>query len=631
MLDERLSALYKKIDEMEASEEWVALADVYKECIQISLSVYGEYHDETLALYSEDGGLLRNLGRYEESLEILRRALHCAGVLKGKEHLDYAAALVNLANLLRMMKYFHESETLFLEAKKIYERKNGSKLFQYAGLCNNLGLLYQNMERYENSIPLHLLSLDILKNDTTHEILYGVTLNNLVEPYKHTGQKEKAILCLNKAISIFEKHLEHASVLYAAAMNNLGIIYYEDKYFRRAKECFETALAISSKKLGKESESYLYSLQNYKRACAHLQSTIIESTVPTSGQEAQETEVKFSSLSAADLSASVLQSVTKKNHSIQKDSKGLDIAEAYFFDVCYPMLKKEFREYLPRMAAGLVGEGSECFGFDDAVSRDHDFGPAFQIFIPKKDWNIYGNRLAGRIQQLPKKYGCFESRSTSPLGAGRTGVLTIEDFYEKFLSIHEIPDNLNLWLQLDDIPLSTATNGRIFMDNLGEFTRIREGLLKHYPKDVWLKRLAFYCTQIAQSGQYNLLRCLKRGHFVSAFRALNEFVTSYISLIYLINKTYKPYYKWEHEGLKNLPILGKSTYDSINGLVLISLKENGKYAVFETEQLCQKAIEFLQKRNLTDSQSDFLLDHCPSILSRASDERIRHSDPWARF
>ena len=119
MLDERLSALYKKIDEMEASEEWVALADVYKECIQISLSVYGEYHDETLALYSEYGGLLRNLGRYEESLEILRRALHCAGVLKGKEHLDYAAALVNLANLLRMMKYFHESETLFLEAKNL--------------------------------------------------------------------------------------------------------------------------------------------------------------------------------------------------------------------------------------------------------------------------------------------------------------------------------------------------------------------------------------------------------------------------------------------------------------------------------------------------------------------------------
>ena len=30
MLDERLSALYKKIDEMEASEELAALADVYK-------------------------------------------------------------------------------------------------------------------------------------------------------------------------------------------------------------------------------------------------------------------------------------------------------------------------------------------------------------------------------------------------------------------------------------------------------------------------------------------------------------------------------------------------------------------------------------------------------------------------
>jgi len=59
----------------------------------------GKYHDETLALYSEYGGLLRHLGRYEQALNALYKALHIAKTTKGVHHLDYAAALVNLANL----------------------------------------------------------------------------------------------------------------------------------------------------------------------------------------------------------------------------------------------------------------------------------------------------------------------------------------------------------------------------------------------------------------------------------------------------------------------------------------------------------------------------------------------------
>ena len=67
-MEKRLKELYKKIDELEASERWPDLVEVYQECISISLEIYGEYHDETLALYVEYGGLLRNLGRYDESL-----------------------------------------------------------------------------------------------------------------------------------------------------------------------------------------------------------------------------------------------------------------------------------------------------------------------------------------------------------------------------------------------------------------------------------------------------------------------------------------------------------------------------------------------------------------------------------
>ena len=53
--------------------------------------------------------------------------------------------------------------------------------------------------------------------------------------------------------------------------------------------------------------------------------------------------------------------------------QGLELAKRYYEEVGRPMLERDFPELLPRLAAGLVGDGSECLGFDDAISQDHDF------------------------------------------------------------------------------------------------------------------------------------------------------------------------------------------------------------------------------------------------------------------
>ena len=47
------------------------------------------------------------------------------------------------------------------------------------------------------------------------------------------------------------------------------------------------------------------------------------------------------------------------------------------------MIKDQFPEYENRIAVGMVGEGSDCFGYDDSISMDHDYGIGFCMWIPQ--------------------------------------------------------------------------------------------------------------------------------------------------------------------------------------------------------------------------------------------------------
>lgn len=49
--------------------------------------------------------------------------------------------------------------------------------------------------------------------------------------------------------------------------------------------------------------------------------------------------------------------------------------------------------------------------------------------------------------------------------------------------------------------LSTVTNGEVFFDHYGKFTKIREELQKGYPEDIRLKKIAARLMKMAQSGQ----------------------------------------------------------------------------------------------------------------------------------
>lgn len=300
--------------------------------------------------------------------------------------------------------------------------------------------------------------------------------------------------------------------------------------------------------------------------------------------------------------------------------KGLQLSQEYYNHLGAPMLQREFGGLTDRIAVGFVGPGSECFGFDDELSRDHDWGPAFCMWLTMDDYKKYGQELQKAYIGLPQVFLGFGPRSSSPGEEFRVGVCPTVNFYKIYTGLDHIPTSLNEWSSITENALATCTNGRVFTDLLGEFSQWRQALLAFYPEDIRLKKIASRCFTIAQAGQYNFPRSLKRGERFAATWAISQFCADMMSLVFLLNRRYAPFHKWMHRAVKDLPILGEWVRSVVTNLVSPA-DINGKSTVIE--DACRVIIQELRSQGLSNATGDFLLEHGYSVHDQIKDTSLR--------
>lgn len=300
---------------------------------------------------------------------------------------------------------------------------------------------------------------------------------------------------------------------------------------------------------------------------------------------------------------------------------GLEIARRFWEASRDELFAGELAELAPRAAAGLVGEGSECFGYDDELSRDHDWGPGFCVWLGDEDFAMWGEQLQARYDALASRgfEGMLAHPETRPR---RVGVFSVDGFYRQHLRA-VLPHDIDSWKAIDESALAAATNGEVFFDGSGEFTMTRERLLGYYPEDLRLRKIARGCMVAAQAGQYNLARQARRADELGTLASLTRFADAVQEIAFALARRYRPFYKWSGRMLGELGLFGREAKMALEGLAAMYKANDIAQATRLVDALCAHTSLTLLGEGLIDEHSPWLVNCAEQVNARISDAGYR--------
>ena len=452
--------------------------------------------------------------------------------------IEYATSLLNVANAYRAFGLFQKSEDLYLRTEEIYLQKLDRYDFRYASLYNNWALLHQEVGDFSKACSLLEKARSVVDKYSNAIIEQATTRTNL-------------------AVSLFRLSRE------TVAQDKADVAESED-LFKKAEKYLGEALAIHERDGGRDfhysaalsamgdamfiKEKYVDAATFYKKAMQELEKHV--------GKTESYHRVE-SNYNDALKRAGVRYAFTNN----------MDRCKTFYEKYGKPMIREKFPEYEERIAIGLVGEGSDCFGFDDDISKDHDYGVGFCMWLSDSDYKKIGKDLQQEylklIQNCSEEFidRCenLKGRAINKFMDKRRGVIPLKKFYEELLC-EEINYDMplltdNQWLKITEDKLAVATNGQVYKDDAGIFSEVRNTLLEYYPDKIWRLKLAERLHDFSQYGQSNYERMMARQDYVTANLCVYKGIEAAMDIAFLLNRTYAPYYKWKRKALSRLPRL----------------------------------------------------------------------------
>lgn len=242
---------------------------------------------------------------------------------------------------------------------------------------------------------------------------------------------------------------------------------------------------------------------------------------------------------------------------------GISLSEAFFHDCVAPLATKMHPWALDAFSAAILGDGSEVLGYDDEISRDHNFSPRVLLFLEDETHDRVGPALLNDLRQaLPASYRGHALLWTEYRRA--LDVVPLQRFFCQYIDLHELPRTAVEWLRCDEQRLLELTAGKVFHDPGERLSELRRRL-HFYPPEVrlFLLRLAFVRLSECAGAE----RCIQRGDRLALHAYTAYFTLFAIKAAHLIERRYCPYHKWMARSLLELGPFGAQIHGTLLAMI----------------------------------------------------------------
>ena len=101
---------------------------------------------------------------------------------------------------------------------------------------------------------------------------------------------------------------------------------------------------------------------------------------------------------------------------------------------------------------------------------------------------------------------------------------------------------------------------------------------------------------------------------MAALLTAAEFSRQALSLTFLLNRRYMPFYKWAFRAAADLPLLGEDARTALDGLARLRWDDISPQAAADAvETLCVRFASTLRAEGLSDVGGDWLLTHAEAV------------------